>query len=212
MLNKRWLAVTGAVIVVLALVSGYVALAAEYGSSEDPLVALSYIQNVLDPQISSRIDQTIAEKTADFSSGLDSKLSGYSSELDQKIAEFSSRYTDLANDEEFINKVAQNVAAQVNGQAGTPSGETSSNVFQVVKVDKGKQLIGSVGCEIVLRIGSAKCYASGTPGLINLSNGEDLPGGSGLSFNNLYLVTVEGRGFTATSNATVLVSGPYTIQ
>lgn len=209
MLTKRWLAVTGAAIVVLALVSGYVALAAEYGSAEDPLVALSYIQNVLDPQISSRIDETIEAKTADFSTGLDTKLSSYTTEIDQKIAQFALQYTDLANDEEFINKVSQAVVSSI-GEGSSSSGD--SNAFRVVRVEKGKQLIGSVGCEIVLRIGTAKCYATGTPGLINLSSGSDLAGGSDLSSNNLYLVTVEGRGFTATSSATVLVSGPYTIK
>jgi hypothetical protein len=85
-------------------------------------------------------------------------------------------------------------------------------VFQVVKVDKGKQLIGNVGCEIVLRLGTAKCYASGSPGLINLSDGDDLPNGGQLSSNSLYLVTVDGRGFTATANVTALVMGPYTIK
>jgi hypothetical protein len=123
MLQKRWLAVTGAVIVVIALVSGYVALAAEYGSSEDPLVALSYIQNVLDPQISSRIDETIAEKTADFSAGLDTKLSGYSTELDQKIQTFASQYADLSKDPDFVSKVAAAVAAQSGGPPRPPPGE-----------------------------------------------------------------------------------------
>jgi hypothetical protein len=211
MLQKRWLAVTGAVVVVIALVSGYVALAAEYGSSEDPLVALSYIQNVLDPQISSRIDETIAEKTADFQAGLDTKLSGYGTELDQKIAQFTSQYSDLSKDPDFISKVAAAVSAQA-GSAPPATGATGPSVFQVVKVDKGKQLVGNVGCEIVLRIGSAKCLASGSPGLINLSNGEDLPNNGSLAANNLYLVTVDGRGFTATANATVLVMGPYTIK
>lgn len=210
MLKKRWLAVTGAVLVVLSLVSGYVALAAEYGSTEDPLVALSYIQNVLDPQISSRIDASIDAKTADFNKQLDTKLAGYSGELDQKISQFASQYTDLANNQEFIDKVAQKVISSLGESSGSSSG--GSDTFKVIKVEKGKQLIGGVGCEIILRIGSAQCYATGTPGLINLSNASDLGGGQNLSINNLYIVTVEGRGFTATQTATILVSGPYTIQ
>jgi hypothetical protein len=211
MLRKKWLALTGAALVVLSLVSGYVALAAEYGSNEDPLVALSYIQNVLDPQINTRIDETITKKTSDFSAGLDTQLAGYSAEMDQKIAEFASKYADLANDEEFVNKVAQKVISSL-GEASSGSSSGGSETFKVIKVEAGKKLIGGVGCEIILRIGSAKCYATGTPGLIDLSSGTDLGGGSNHATNHLYIVTVEGRGFTATQAATVLVSGPYTIQ
>ena len=211
MIKKKWLALTGAVLVVLALVSGYVALAAEYGSNEDPLVALSYIQNVLDPQINSRIDESIGKKTAEFTTGLDTQLTGYSAEIDQKIAEFATKYADLANDEEFVNKVAQQVISSL-GEASSSSSGGSGDTFKVVRVDAGKRLIGGVGCEIILRIGSAKCYATGTPGLINLSAGTDLGGGGDLAINNLYIVTVEGRGFTTTQGATVLVAGPYTVS
>ena len=48
---------------------------------------------------------------------------------------------------------------------------------------------------------------------MNLTSGSVLSPGSALSANNLYMVSIEDRGFKAGSNgATVLVSGSYTIS
>ena len=50
-MNKRkWTIWLSAALLVVLAVSGYFAIAAEYGSKEDPLVTLSYINEVLSPQ------------------------------------------------------------------------------------------------------------------------------------------------------------------
>ena len=74
--------------------------------------------------------------------------------------------------------------------------------------------MGEIGCQILLRIGSAKCYSTGSVGLIDLTDGSTLGNGDSLKTNHLYLVTIQGRGFTNSSGkeATLLLKGDYKIQ
>lgn len=93
------------------------------------------------------------------------------------------------------------------------SGSTSNSVFQVVTLSRGQTLVGDVGCEVMLRIGSAECVSGSAPGLIDISTGATLNHGQALETNHLYLVTVSTRSVRATSNTVrVLVRGPHTIS
>ncbi len=97
------------------------------------------------------------------------------------------------------------------GEGG--SGGSSNAVFQVVTLSRGQTLVGDVGCEVMLRIGSAACVSSGSPGLIDISAGSTLNNGQALETNHLYLVTISTRSVQATSDTVrVLVRGPYTIS
>lgn len=87
-----------------------------------------------------------------------------------------------------------------------------SAAFSVVDVPKGKKLIGGIGCEIMLRVGSANCVAPTEPGLIDMTGGGTLSSGKALAVNHLYMVTIADRGITAVTNVKVLVRGDYTIQ
>ena len=44
---------------------------------------------------------------------------------------------------------------------------TSSAVFQVVTLSSGQTLTGDIGCEVMLRVGTATCVSPSTPGLID---------------------------------------------
>ena len=66
--------------------------------------------------------------------------------------------------------------------------------------------------EVMLRVGSAVCVSPSAPGLINETTGAVLNNGGTLVTNNLYMMTIEGRGVQATAATTkVLVRGTYTI-
>lgn len=83
--------------------------------------------------------------------------------------------------------------------------------FTVVDVAAGQKLTAGIGCELMLRVGSAVCSAPSAPGLIDMTDGATLGNGGALVKNHLYMATVEGRGFTAQENVKVLVRGTYTI-
>ena len=97
------------------------------------------------------------------------------------------------------------------GQTGQPSGADSAS-FKVVTLSKGQTLTGQVGCEVMLRIGTAVCVSDSAPGLIDTTGGTTLNNGGALQTNHLYMVTIPTRGVKATSNTVkVLARGSYTV-
>ena len=95
--------------------------------------------------------------------------------------------------------------------SGSPGGDSAS--FQVVTLSRGQTLTGQVGCEVMLRVGTAVCVSDSAPGLIDTTEGTTLNHGGALQANHLYMVTIATRGVTATADVVkVLARGSYTIQ
>ena len=89
----------------------------------------------------------------------------------------------------------------------------SGYVFKVVTLSKGQTLEGDVGCEVMLRIGSAVCGSPESVGLIDTTGGTVLEDGEALVTNHLYMVTISTRTVTAVSGTVkVLARGPYTVS
>ena len=108
-------------------------------------------------------------------------------------------------------------AAAGNGPVAANPGSSASSgggsVFSVVTLSRGQALVGDVGCEVMLRVGSATCGSPDTVGLIDTTSGDNLTDGGSLAANHLYMITIDGRSVTAVSDTVkVLVRGPYTIR
>ena len=164
------------------MIGGAVSVAAAQGSQTDPLVTLSYLNDILTPSILSVVDAKVLESRQAYLDKLQAVASDYSTQIETLLGGMSGN------------------AAQ------------SPAVYSVVDLAQGQKLIGAVGCEIMLRVGSANCVSPASPGLINATAGETLEHGKPLEKNHLYMVTVSGRGVTATSEVKVLVRGTYTIS
>ena len=115
---------------------------------------------------------------------------------------------------QIMTQVDQKIAAR-NSQLLQQSGGTgsvSSADFTVVTLSKGQTLTGGIGCEVMLRIGSASCVSPSNPGLIDETTAAALNNGGALAVNHLYMMTIEGRGVKAGAATTkLLVRGTYTI-
>ena len=113
----------------------------------------------------------------------------------------------------FFNSIMERVdqkIAQRTGQA--VSGGSSSASFAVVTLSEGQTLTGGVGCEVMLRVGSAVCVSPSDPGLIDETTAATLANGGALAQNHLYMMTIEGRGVRATAGTVkVLARGSYTV-
>lgn len=117
----------------------------------------------------------------------------------------------------FFNSIMQQVdqkIAQRTGQAvPVSSGGSASASFAVVTLSEGQTLTGDVGCEVMLRLGSAVCVSPSDPGLIDETTAGTLSNGGALIQNHLYMMTIEGRGVRAGAGATkVLARGSYTVS
>ena len=124
-----------------------------------------------------------------------------------------------ARDKELSDKLAAQVAqdtkalAEQYGGSAQTGGETPSmDTFAVVTLEKGQILRGEIGCEVMLRVGTASCVAPSSPGLIDETDATTLDGGKALVKNHLYMMTIDERGVRATAATTkLLVRGGYTV-
>lgn len=106
----------------------------------------------------------------------------------------------------FMNEIMSKVESLAGGKG-------TGDSFTVVTLSSGNTMKLSLGAEVMLRVGSAKCVASSEPGLIDTTGGTVLAGGKALTANHLYMTTVDGRGIQATaSTVKVLVRGTYTVS
>ena len=115
---------------------------------------------------------------------------------------------------EVDGKIDQRNAQIVQELSGQMSGGEAgaTETFSVVTLTKGQVLTGDIGCEVMLRIGTASCVTPSNPGLIDETTAETLSNGKALVVNHLYMMTIEGRGVKATADVTkLMVRGTYTI-
>lgn len=161
--------VLGAILLVCALSLGVVS--ATQGTEDNPLVSLSYLQNIFAPAMEAETEQKLTDAQSTYEAKLDSKI-----------------------------------------QSLGLSGEGTSS-FVVVDLVEGQTITGSVGCELLLRVGSATCLGSDTTGLIDSSTGSVLSGGASLLTNHLYVVTIDTRSVTAVGGSVkILAKGSYSLS
>ena len=85
--------------------------------------------------------------------------------------------------------------------------------FRVVTLQNGQTLSAGVGCEVMLRIGSASASGPDSPVLVDTTSGTTLENGNSMVKNHLYMITIVNNGLKATADGTkVLVSGSYTVK
>lgn len=110
---------------------------------------------------------------------------------------------------QIMDRVDQKIAQRNSGLGQSGAGME----FSVVTLSKGQVLTGDIGCEVMLRVGSATCVAASTPGLVDETSGSTLSGGGALAANHLYLNDCgEIRGVKAGADTVkLLVRGTYTI-
>ena len=148
--------------------TGVVVFAANYGTSNDPLVTLSYLTDVFKSSVMTEVDSKISTAESDLTKKFNDKLSSA-------------------------------------GMGGTSD-------FEVVSLTSGQKIVGEVGTEILLRLGTATCNASSTPGLVDTTSGSTINNGASLAANHMYLVSIDGNGIKASGSATLLVAGSYTVE
>ena len=102
------------------------------------------------------------------------------------------------------------LAAQFNQNAGQGSGSGTNASYTVVTLSAGQRMNLDLGCEVMLRVGSAAAGAAVNPALVDITSGGNLNSGEGLVQNHLYLATMTAHYITAGSGTVkVLVRGGY---
>ena len=211
MTKKRVIYLLAAAVLCTAMLTGglMMAFADKEGTSSDPLVAKSYIDNVFKPEIMALVDEAVA-KVGGYNGDAQKLIDQYSKQIDEKLAGLSGKAAELAADQNFKAILQDAINARVNSLTVTPA---ANDTFKVITLSSGQKIICGVGCEIMLRIGSAKALGNYYPVFIDITANSEIKSGTALVKNHLYLCTISDNGFQATANNTkVLVRGPYTIK
>jgi len=133
----------------------------------------------------------------------------FTPQVEQKVADMVS-----LNQQSLKNEVDASIAQWEEELSAMEDEEdpVTSN-FTVVTMSKGQVLTGHIGCEVMLRVGTATCVTNEAPGLIDVTDASILNDGKSLVKNHLYMVTIETRGVKATADTVkVLVRGSYTVE
>lgn len=89
---------------------------------------------------------------------------------------------------------------------------TGSATYTVATLSRGQIMNLGVGCEVMLRVGSAKVSSGSSPALIDVTTGGSLNNAGDLAVNHLYMATIADRYLTATADTVkLLVRGEYSI-
>lgn len=127
-------------------------------------------------------------------------------QVDGKTAAYQQELVDK------LDQAIQSYSAKMEEIVGAHSGSQNAATYTVVTLKKDQQMKMDIGCEVMLRIGTARCVSPSNPGLINTTSGATLNNDGELVVNNLYMATITGRAIKATANTVkVLVRGGYTI-
>lgn len=153
------------------------------GSEGDPLVTLSYLNETFMAQLLGKVDEKLETRDKELADKLDAQVQQDTQALAEKLGTSANNST---------------------GKAGS---------FTVVTLSSGQTLYGEIGCEVMLRVGTASCVSSSSPGLIDGTDASTLDNGGALVQNHLYMMTIEDRGVVATAATTkLLVCGSYSIR
>ena len=169
----------------LTILSISVAAAGTAGSSSDPLVTLSYLNEKFLPELMTRVDEKLAARTDTASKEL-------RAQVDADIKRLEEKYGSQTSNE------------------GASVGTVDS--FAVVTMTNGQVLYGAIGCEVMLRVGTASVVSPSSPGLIDSTGGTTLDNGAGLTKNHLYMMTISDRGVKVKMYDTSVTPASYIVS
>lgn len=113
-------------------------------------------------------------------------------------------------DKNFQDKI-DGYKKEVAGLAG--SGGEAGASYTLVTLTSGQTMYLEVGCELMLRVGTATVNSGTNPALVDISTGGTVNSGTALIKNHLYMSTIPDRTIKPTA-ATVklLVRGGYVVK
>lgn len=179
-----------------------------FDSSVDPLISLSYINEVVIPDLEAKINEAKAIAEANSNKASKSELQA------------------VANRVSSLEKKMTNITASVSAIIESLEDESNkplSAAYEIVHMKYGQKLFSDKhSFEIILRTGEAEVispftYGDGSEheqGICDITSGTDLSDGTNIEKNHMLVIPRggDGRGILVTSeSAYILVRGEYRI-
>ncbi|MEA4832127.1 MAG: hypothetical protein VB118_05875 [Oscillospiraceae bacterium] len=168
----------------------------------DPLISLSYLNNVLKPQIIASLDEMIRAK-------VETELAG---QISEQIKADIFTYVSAGVNEKLAELDAKIAAAEekLNNMSGSASGYT------VLHLLKGQKLYAKTAVELIHRAGTCRVITPfAEQGIADMTISNELLNGEYLSLNDYCLIPRgdDGRGIEVVSDEIyIMVRGEYEIE
>lgn len=174
--------------------------AAQVGSSEDPLVAKSYVDDKIE-QVLKLINGSTSSSNSSNSSGSSSSSETSSFTEEDKKA--------IVN--EIMEQIEPLIAISVNDLPISTGGDSSKYTPVFAKV--GQVVYGSEGTELILRSGKGNILIDGVAGIVDATSGIELNNGAKVPSNHILLIPrADGRGIKMTEDGWFMIKGEYEIK
>ncbi len=175
------------ILIVLLFLIGYSFHSVAEASDNDPLISLSYFNQVID-NIQTAINDRLHEQEASIS--------------ELKTVVPSGSYS-----LEVVELFATNELLNESGKTITTEGQS--------KVYVGTRIVADAGTEIILRFsnGLTTSIASDQGGLSDVTAGHDIANGAQIPTNHLLIIPrTDGRGVRISNHAIFMIRGGYTVE
>lgn len=181
---KKRLILTAEIFFSVLFLAVAIAFAAEPGSTDDPLVAKSYVDD--------KINQVLKAVNVNNSTGS----------------------TSAVNENEIVNKILDELEPLLSSLPGDETGGSVAVATYVpVYAAVGQTVLGGEGTEMILRSGKADVYVKAEAGIVNVTTGQELKNGAKAPLNNMLIIPRgDGRGVKVTENAWFIIKGAYEIS
>lgn len=191
------------------VLAGTITVYAAYDSSKDPIVSLSYLTEVFQPEVKGELSTALK---AELAQSVNSAKNSLSEQVSSDVATAKNEIkAELKS--ELEAKIEADYSATID--AMQTQLDALSNVYEAVTLEKGQRLKANAACEIVLLSGSATIRSSAADsGIIDCTDGVILYDGQSAPANHKLLVpdNGDGRGVSCTGTAQLLVKGGYTVE
>lgn len=200
--------------VVIAAVGAVTVFAEGYDTSADPLVTVSYIQNVKTEIKNEIITELDINSVKTHMDEISTSIMALEQQQSKQAADIK------ALKEGGTSESSESGETDSEGESktvGTPAAESAS--YEVIRLSKGQTITADASLELIPRSGSLNAVVTSETnrinkvGLSDLTGGKEILDGEPLETNHYILVSrADGRGVTAVSDECYLmVRGSYTI-
>ena len=183
--------IAGAALMLVLFLTCFVSATEDaYVTENDPLVSLSYIENVFMPSVKDYVDAKVSAGTADEVAGI------------------------IVNDPAFRSYVSDIVEEELKKYSLQATGSSSVSEFVTVNLSVGQKITALGKCEIIMQSGACTVFGPATSSAVNdLSSGKTLKSGSSLTVGNFVEISyADGSGIAALRAGTmILIRGEYSI-
>ncbi|MGI6744473.1 MAG: hypothetical protein ACOX4O_12570 [Eubacteriales bacterium] len=203
--------------VVIAAVGAVTVFAEGYDTSADPLVTVSYIQNVKTEIKNEIITELDINSVKTHMDEISTSIMALEQQQSKQAADIKALKEGGTSESSKSSESGETDSEGESKTVDTPAAESAS--YEVIRLSKGQTITADASLELIPRSGSLNAVVTSETnrinkvGLSDLTGGKEILDGEPLETNHYILVSrADGRGVTAVSDECYLmVRGSYTI-